>query len=405
MQKIFTKDEIFQSVYLILNQINNINFDVINFSLKKKLVTQTYLHSIFDLNFRSNLDKIIFEIIASHGLKAELVGPKGMYEYINLCLKKINFNQSKKLTNQESNITNTSHAPEISDVSIVIDKYTNDSSITASSIAKKAIELAGFAGKIVLEKTKSSTPSVELVRGYTFNLQQLISVDASFLNPRVVCIDGHIENISELHHLLEESINLCEPCIIFARGMSEDVKNTLKVNYDRGSLRVIPYGVQFDLEGMNTLVDISVISGCDVVSSLKGELINNIKFIDLPRVDQVDFFKNNLIIRNLSTYHRVNKHLLALKKRRLEQQIEDVGNLLDKRIKSLSPNHVIVRLPDDQNFVKNSQAIDTVLRTFRSMVNYGLTDKKELTSVKVAAEYYSQKCFDVIKNLGAAITL
>src|SRR5690606_22334012 len=133
------------------------------------------------------------------------------------------------------------------------------------------------------------------------------------------------------------------------RGVSEDVKHTLKVNYDRGSLRVVPIGVRFDLDGMNTLVDLATVSGCDLTSSLKGDLISTIKFNELPRVEQVTLFKGRTVVTDSRSRMLVKNHVANLRKRRDEEKIDDVARLLDKRIKSLSPNHVIVRLPDDKD--------------------------------------------------------
>lgn len=268
----------------------------------------------------------------------------------------------------------------------------------------EALQLAGFAGRIIVEKTTATVPSVELVRGYTFELQQILPVDVSFNNPRITCIDGYIEQVAEIHHLLEGAAAAKEPCVLFVRGVSDEVKHTLKVNYDRGSLRIVPISVRFDLEGMNTLVDLSIVSGCNLISSLKGDLISNIKFEELPYVDQVTVFKGRVVMTGSKTSARVSSHVHQLRSRRSEEKIDDVGRLLDKRIRSLTPNHVVVRLLDDKDFITSSQAIDYALRAAKTAVDHGLDEAGRLVATELAAWHQATQCMRVLSDLGAYIS-
>lgn len=269
---------------------------------------------------------------------------------------------------------------------------------------QRALELAGHGGRVILEKTHSSTPSVELVRGYTFDLEAILPLDASFVRPRAFCIDGFVEEVSEIHHLLEAAAEAREPCVLFVRGISDDVKHTLKTNYDRGSLRVLPLGAKFDLEGMNTLVDLAIVTGADLVSSLKGDLISSIKFHEAPYVDQVTVFKGRCIVANAPTHANVAAHVANLRTRRQEEKIEDKGWLLDKRIKSLSPNHVIIRLPGDKDFVTSSQAIDNALRAIKSAVDFGVTETGDLVATEMAARVHADRCVRTLLDLGACLS-
>jgi len=359
----------------------------------------TRLQSLFNVKFVSALDRAIYELILIHATSAERLGPGGFTRCIDLLLEKSVSTTSSSI--HEKNVMPCAMVPSSEDVTNIVTKYTTICEKRTAAMLNEAIRLAGFGGRIVIEKTSSSTPSVELIRGYTFDLTQILPLDVNFIKPRVVCIDGYIEDVAEIHHLLEGASEAKEPCMMFVRGMSDDVKHTLKVNYDRGSLRIIPIAVRFDLEGMNTLVDLAVTTGCDLVSSLKGDLISNIKFNELPYVEQCLAFHNRVVVTNTATHKAVNSHISQLRKRREEERVEDVGTLLDKRIKTLSPNHVVIRLPNDKDFVINSQAIDYALRAVRSMVDYGCIETGDLVTTEVAAMVHAKKCIETLRSLGA----
>ena len=360
-----------------------------------QLLEHTRLQLLFNLKFENELQRRLYELVLVHALAAEKLGPGGFELTLQMLLEKFD---ASKGSNQPGTIMHElrpRHATS-ADIDTIIETY------GVSKLVKCALQLAGFGGRIIIEKTNSHVTSVELVRGYTFELKQILPVNTSFIGPRVCCIDGHVESVAEIHHLLEAAASAKEPCVIFLRGMSDDVKHTLKVNYDRGSLRVLPLGVQFDLEGMNTLVDLSIVSGCNLTTSLKGDLISSIKFEELPYVDQVTIFQNQIIVTNATTHARVFSHVAELRARR-ESVVEDIGKLLDKRIKSLSPNHVVIRLPNDRNYVAKSQAIDIALRSVRSVIDHGVNCDGTLVSAQIAAQVQSDKCISALQQLGAFI--
>ena len=335
----------------------------------------------------------------THALRAEKLGPGGFDRCIELILERLNGHRG-----QSRVVYPSSQMASTVDVERIISVHALHAGMLITAMLQQALALAGYGGRIIIEKTHAQMPSVELVRGYTFDLDALLPINTSFVRPKVFCIDGYIEEVSEIHHLLEAATQTHDSCVIFVRGLSNDVKHTLKVNYDRGSLRVLPLGVRFDLEGMNTLVDLSVVMGCDLVSSLKGDLISNIKFHEAPRVDQVSVFGGHTIVVNSPTRNNVASHVAHLRTRRQEEKIEDKGLLLDKRIKSLSPNHVIVRLPDDKDFVINSQAIDNALRAIKSAIDFGVTSDGHLVATEMASLVYADRCIKTLLDLGACLS-
>lgn len=370
------------------------------------LSLQTDVQVAFGLKHASAARRTVHEIVLTHAIAAERCSAGSLSRFGELLTQEFAERAAGYPSGERAGATwdivgVPSLAARVEDVDRAV--ASADVDPQTRSMLSQALALAGFAGRIVVEKTRSR-PSVELVRGYTFDLVGLLPIDASFVGPRVACIDGHVEDVSEIHHLLEESAEAKEPVVLFVRGMADEVKHTLRVNYDRGSLRVVPVGVPFDLEGMNTLVDLATVAGTDVVSSLKGDLISSVRLSGMPRVDAVLLHGNRVVVASTASHKSVAQHVERLRRKRTEENIDDVGRLLDKRIRSLSPNHVVIRLVDDRSFVVRSQAIDRALRTVRSLVDHGVVgEDRRLAATEVAARLYSGRCAEQLRSLGAFI--
>lgn len=358
---------------------------------------QTQLQTICGLKYTSKLHETLLHVIMLHGLEAERNGPGAFLRFV-VVLRDI-VTGARHLPSLPDN----ARLPTIDDIDRIIKANVVTSSTYVAPMLSEALRLAGLGGKVIVEKTRSNVPSVELVSGCTFDLEPALSIDFDFSHVRVCCIDGYVEHVSELHHLLEEAASAKEPCVLFMRGLSDDVRHTLKVNYDRGSLRVVPVIVRFDLEGMNSLVDVAVASGGDVVSHLKGELISNVRLATLPLVDRVSMFRCRVVIVCDAAKRQVLEHVERLRVRRASERVDDVASLLDARIRSMTPNHVVMRLVDDRDYVVNSQSIDYVLRAVRSAIRHGVAADGSPATTVVASETYAQRCAASLGAVGTCL--
>lgn len=227
-----------------------------------------------------------------------------------------------------------------------------------AEIVIHAYKMAGKYSKIAVKKTAGSSPVVELLDGYHFDLRT--SSQVVLQKPRVICIDGYVESISEIHHLLEHFASSKEPAALFVRGMSDDVLHTIKVNQNRGTLDIHPIIVPFDLDHANTLVDIATVSSGDVVSHLKGDLISSIKIEEIRCVDSVSLSPGSIIICNSRSSIAVESH----RKRLIDQSTRrpEVSEVLEKRIKSLTPSYVEISLVDGIDHFNNRSQVDEGVR-------------------------------------------
>jgi hypothetical protein len=359
---------------------------------------------LFNLRLADPLEARLLEIIIGHAVAAEKMGPgafdmtlERLLEIIELFLKGIT---PLDFQINQNVISRPATADDIR--RCVIDRVKKVDKV-AGDMLTDALELAGFGGRIIVEKTHALMPSVELSRGYSFDTVAAWQLTARLEQPRALVIDGYIEQVSEIHHLLEAANEAKEPIIMFVRGLSQEVLHTLKVNFDRGSLKVVPIIVKFDLEGINSVNDLAIVTGCDLISSNKGDLISAIKFESAPRIEAALVYPNKVVLQHSATRARVAEHVAFLRDKRSKSNvIEDVGKLYDKRIRSLSPSHVVMRLPDNKDFVRVSQSIDVALRTIKSLVDHGVTAEMP-TAARVAAAVHAQKCYETLASLGALL--
>ena len=339
-------------------------------------VIHTPVQVLFNLKFCDKREQAIHDLVVSHALKAEQESSGTFTRVIRRVLDEFVTSCDGNPHRDVSNCLGDTSEHQVvaasrDDLERVFEEHAANASFVARSMLREALLLAGFGGKIIVEKTHS-VPSVELVTGYTFRATPCWPLNVKVDRPRVLCIDGFIESVSELHHVLEEASGSKTPVVLFVRGLADDVKHTLKVNYDRGTLVVFPVVVPFDVQGINTLNDVSIASGSRLVSSHTGELINNIRLSDVAQVEKAIIRPSNVVIVERSTKREVSSHVNHLQNKRLDEKIEDVARLYDDRIRSLSPNHVVIRLLDDKDYVMQSQAIDQTLRSIRSLLDHGV---------------------------------
>lgn len=243
-----------------------------------------------------------------------------------------------------------------------------------------ATRIAGPAGKIYLEKTKGPDHIVERIIGNSFRVMpnRAVLESGHWTRDFVKCavIDGIVENVSEIDRLLTACHETRVPTVIFARGFADDVISTLAVNKARKTLDVIPVTVSYDLDSINTLVDIAIVCGTDVCSSLQGDLISAIKFDELPTVQSISCIANSVTIRNDVTRSAVERHTTQLFNRMGASDIVDIGKLLNDRIMSLTSDYVRVTIgaPTEQASQTSLENLEFAFRTMAACKAGGTVD-------------------------------
>lgn len=389
-----------------LSSLSEINRSISN---KSGPSVQSKLKFAFSLKFNDEIQQTIYETILSYAIKAEQFGPGGFDSCINNLIMCFGSNDTRaaicglKMTLENTLKQGTLPAMR-DDINRLLTFYVNGDT---RMILEEALELSGLTGRIVIEKSASEATSVELVRGYTFGVSPAFDISGAMLisEPKIAVVDGFIENVSEINSLLMQAHEAKSPVLLFIRGLSDEVKHTLKVNYDRGSLVVIPLVVRFDFEGINSLVDIAIVSGGDVFSTAKGELFTSIMLQNLSSIKSATLYRDKIVLVNSRSRDAVKRQVNLIREKRASEQVESIAQLYDLRIKSLSPNQVMIRLPDDDAYVVTSQAIDYALRGVKSLVERGVSHDRTPATSMISGIVYAIRCAEILENLGAVVTL
>ena len=190
--------------------------------------------------------------------------------------------------------------------------------LTSYEIFKRTILAAGGDGSVYIEKNATDNTIIHGRHGYRFpGIVPDVFLAAAgssktftWTSPKICIIDGIIERVSEINGLIHSSYKNNTPLIIVARGYNDDVQNTLGVNFSTGNLSVIPFCVPYDAFGANLVNDICVVSGCDIISSLKGDIISSVLWDDVPTIEKasIDLDKEELVVENNSTKNSVTLH-------------------------------------------------------------------------------------------------
>ena len=213
---------------------------------------------------------------------------------------------------------------------------------------------------------------------------------------RVILIDGMIESVSEIHHLLERASENKEPYAIFAREFKPDVLQTIFVNTQRRTLDVIPIAVGLTEETVNILNDIAATCGTDIVSSYKGELISTAIKEELPVISSIHISENQTSVFNPDSRNSVRRQLDYLKSEKDEKRTGEARSLFEKRIMSLSGERVMISV--GSNLISKERTcieqIDTSLRMYQSFIRHGC-----LEAGRIDIEEPSSPIDKVIKDI------
>lgn len=328
-----------------------------------------------------DIDKIVRTMVIDACSRAETQAPGCSRTFIKLLELLVN---GRTLGFKQQDLIQMSRPATMQ----TLERMVHDSVPDVADMLIEAIRLAGGECKIFIEPSVTRQPSVELTRGYTFRC----SPDPQFFRDgkwtafdvKCVVIDGIIDKVSEIDSLLQRCNDERRTMAIFARGFDRDVLSTLRVNHARKTLNVIPIIVEFDLETVNVLLDIATAIGSDVVSSLKGELISTIKFDEVKTVRSIVCMGRSATIGCQGA--SVEAHVKNLLQKRRDETLPAVKQIIDQRLKSLSPSSVTIKVDDSgPGGGRTMHDLDMGLRMVRSVLMHGVLRREDLERAGIGA--------------------
>lgn len=348
------------SVMPMLNR-NNLNSDLV----------QAFLY--YDNS--GNRDPLLTQIISSAALSAEHrssgAGSLFLEIFLSQILNDINQESFGKDRNQIWKKLNDSLKADISPCtkSELLNYFKHHLDDITFNIVSDVINLASINDKINVKKSLSNKTTIVKSSGYTFSG---LNIDSEFIkngkwkrnNCRVVLIDGVIESISEIYRLLEQQSQNKTPCIIFCIDALEDIKNTIKHNFQRGTLDVVLVPIPVDHLHINTFVDLGIVTQTAPICAAKGETISMSADHHKNILKCVTIEKGRITIENPDADDKILRHLDNLEKRLTADQT--ISLILQPRIDTLTCKSLIISVgKDDLN--KQPQLIEKLDNVFRSL--------------------------------------
>lgn len=296
----------------------------------------------------------MYDFVVTHWMICENTAPKSGNIFLELISgKKINILKSCKINKNDFD-----------------DLIKN---INESLIVETCYKIVGLDGTIDIVKSFHECDDISINDSYKFHLrassnQKEINTNFS----KVLVIDGYIKEVSEIHQLLFESSESKIPLLIFAKGFSDDVLNTINVNNTRKSFNIVAVEIITNEETINDLYDIALIAGGEVISPLKGQLISSIKYESIPTITYLKYSFNEAIItmKNDKTKKDVRNHLIKLKERLETSDEYNAKNIL-RRIKHLTSLMCTVSLINNSSYEERKSNIIKSSSTMNHYLKYG----------------------------------
>ena len=218
----------------------------------------------------------------------------------------------------------------------------------------KIISDSKISSSIFIEKSNYQKTRIRKRNDCVFN----ISFDNDFLlnrdkvefkNFKFVIIDGFIDSVSEIHHLLHESSETNQPYLLICKGMREEVKYTIIQNLIRKTINLFPVSLAINEENVNITSDFAAVLNGDVVNHLTGDTISAAVRRDLKVGKKLIVTKNKISIEPVDS-ERLSRHIKFLKKRVEESEVEINKQYLLKRIKFVTADRIEVYIKNENDY-------------------------------------------------------
>lgn len=376
--KIFEDEDVVKNKFIKNINIFKNSFDNSSVLAGTKLVTSNHLNFF---NFESKdkiksiIDYEILQIYSDYPRSAELL-IEWITEYF--CKNQITFEYSrvKSFINEKME----KYEDEIKRFDMFDNLLAENCDKKINSIFKKVLENADADDVIFVEKSARSETIIKKTNLVNF----LIEFDQDFLlgknslsreDYKYIIIDGYIDKVSEIYHLLEEANQTKEPYIIFCKGMSEEVKSVVIKNLMRKTIDVLPISLKTNEENVNVLNDIASCHDNEVVSSFKGDTISSAVRRKLSRGKYIKISNNNIILKYKN--NKTRKRQLSYLNKKIKNLNDHDPNkeFVNKRIKNLNSKKISIFLGKDIN-KKQEQQLGSLIKNLKN-VKRGIVKSKD----------------------------
>ena len=240
-------------------------------------------------------------------------------------------------------------------------------------------DIVGPLTKIILKKSTECDVVIKSRNAFRFPLE----LDPQFhrmvgyiefieqVNPLVIMIEGAPETIGEINSLLERNHETGRPVVLIARSFPEEISATLATNWIKNSLTILPAVYGTALESINLAADLCAVTQGELISPHFGDVIPAVILNESKWgiVDRIEWTSRGLsIYKEVDTSSHVDRLINKIKK----TDDEDIENLLQERILSLSNDAIEVWIPENQ--IQLLEELDSLFKHYNAFVASGAID-------------------------------
>jgi len=212
--------------------------------------------------------------------------------------------------------------------------------------------------RIFIHETNALKSSVEVSQHPSFK----INFDEDYFlgrslwkrsEARVYILDGRIEKISEILHLLNKCAEDKVPTVLFCYGLSNEVKNVIQQNLIKKNIDLFPVVIEQELENINLFRDISIVTEQKVISAKLGDVLS----IEIKKegrlVKNFNIQKNFIKMEKNCSDKSIQSHILFLKKMKKKSKTPEKAELFARRISEIADNKLNVYMSRYQSTNNN----------------------------------------------------
>jgi len=254
----------------------------------------------------------------------------------------------------------------------------------AKDLVERTLEIFKSGDQVVVEKNLIRGTTIEKRQGYIYDN---VTISSSFCHPvgwkrndvNVILIDGIIESVGEIHHLLEKAHETGESYLVICSGILPEPLNVIQTNFARKTIDVIVGTVDSNEFGIQTMVDMGTCCLTEPISAMKGETISQVSRREIKKVDRIEAYPKKLTIVNPQAKNATDELLHDVMSR--SESNTDIAHLFQKRVKSLISSTVKVSIGRDDIDRNRSlvEEVDLFFRTSPMSLKWGFIKKSDLT--------------------------
>ncbi len=348
----------------------------------------TYFGDYYDNTLKSLIEKIVSEL--------ESVAPGSADLFLDVL---VNYYKCNKTIEEYFNLNFKKEVLRLKKDDLInfTDSIENRESY---NIIKSIMEIMEYDDQVFVDDSIRELTTIKKTNELFFNA----SFDKDFLTSfkgkwernqfKFILIDGFIDTIGEIHHLLYRSSEDKEPYVIFCKGMREEVKQTILYNLQRNTIDVLPISLETNEENVNILNDIASCLGADIITALKGDVISvevrrDLKIGEKIRVNEKGFYLKS------ENKKKIKRQLKYLKNKLNSINSSDPNfKYIENRIKVLQSKKIEVLLSKNiESKIKID--LDNFLKLVRNS-NLGIVMRNESENKRYLRFFYSVTELNII---------